>query len=325
MMTIQLPAGFTARPATPDDVQSVVDLMNAVTQAEMGLRNFTLDSVQRLWQDGEFHLDTDTWLVTAPDGRVVGFADFVEETPPDPYEVNSWVHPAVIDAGLGEYLLQCLDARARQALSNAPQDVAITAVHGWVFEQSEALRRRLEKFGYQHVRTWLRLLIDMDQPPGHPALPAGIELRSFRMGEDDGNVYEAWEEAMADEWGHTRLTYKKWRHYFVDQAGEEDVPFWFLAVDGNAIAGLILGRWCRPGSEDEGHIRYLGVRPAWRRRGIGLALLLHAFGEFYRRGRHKVGLGVDGTSLTGAERLYLKAGMSIILQSLVYQKTIRDA
>ncbi len=33
---------------------------------------------------------------------------------------------------------------------------------------------------------------------------------------------------------------------------------------------------------------------------------------------------VDGTSLTGAERLYLKAGMSIILRSLVYQKVLKE-
>jgi ribosomal protein S18 acetylase RimI-like enzyme len=144
------------------------------------------------------------------------------------------------------------------------------------------------------------------------------------LGEDDRALYEAWEEAMADEWGHTALTYDKWRYYFVNQAGEEDLPYWFLAIDGDEIAGSILSRWRRPGTEDEGHVRYLSVRPAWRRRGIGLALLLHGFGEFYRRGRYKVGLGVDGTSLTGAEQLYLKAGMSIILRSMVYQKVMRD-
>jgi ribosomal protein S18 acetylase RimI-like enzyme len=50
------------------------------------------------------------------------------------------------------------------------------------------------------------------------------------------------------------------------------------------------------------------LRP-WRRRGLGLALLRHSFQEFFRRGRRKVGLGVDASSLTGATRLYEKAGM----------------
>ncbi len=325
MMTIQLPTGFMARPATMNDLPAVVGVMNAAALAEIGLRNFTLDSVKRLWKDSEFRLEADTWLVTAPGGQVVGYADFIEEMPPDPYEVSSWVYPAVIETDVGDYLLQWLDARAQQALKRAPQNGPITMLHSWVYEQSIALRQRLERSGYQHIRTWLRLLIEMNQPPSEPFIPADIVIRPFQLGQDDRALYETWEEAMADEWGHTTLTYDKWRYYFVEQAGEEDLPYWFLAVDGHAIAGLILGRWRRPGTEDEGHIRYLGVRPAWRRRGIGLALLLHSFGEFYRRGRFKVGLGVDGTSLTGAERLYLKAGMSIILRSLVYQKVLRDA
>lgn len=320
----ELPSGFSVRRPTRADVVGVVDLLNACSQAEIGLRNFTAESIGRQWADDDFHLDTDAWLVTAADGQAMGYADFFEETPPDSYEVTSWVHPAVIDTGLGEYLLQCLDERAQQALAHAPQGVAITMDHGWVYEQSTALRERIEKFGYQHIRTWLRLLIEMTQPPQKPAEIDRIAIRSFRSGEDDHALYEAWEEAMADEWGHIALTYDKWRYYFVDQAGEDDLPYWFLAVEGNEIAGFIQGRWCRPGTEDEGHIRYLGVRPAWRRRGIGLALLLHSFGEFYRRGRSKVGLGVDGSSLTGAERLYLKAGMSIILRSLVYEKVLRE-
>ncbi len=320
-----LPDGFSVRRATSNDLASVVDLMNACTQADIGLHNFSLDSLQRQWGDDEFHLDTDAWLVNDSAGQVVGYADFFEETPPDPYEVTSWVHPTVIATDLGDYLLQRLDDRAQQAMLHAPQAIPITMLHGWVYEQSTALRQRIEKFGYRHIRTWLRLLIEMTRPPSERLVPNGIVIRPFRPGEDDRALYEAWEEAMADEWGHTVLTYDKWRYYFVDRAGEEDLPYWFLAVEGREIAGLILGRWRRPGTEDEGHIRYLGVRPAWRRRGIGLALLLHSFGGFYQRGRTKVGLGVDGTSLTGAERLYPNAGMSIISRSLVYQKVMRDA
>ena len=35
---------------------------------------------------------------------------------------------------------------------------------------------------------------------------------------------------------------------------------------------------------DIGWIHMLGVRPAWRKKGLGLALLHHSFGEFYRAG-----------------------------------------
>jgi mycothiol synthase len=54
-----------------------------------------------------------------------------------------------------------------------------------------------------------------------------------------------------------------------------------------------------------------------------MALLLHAFGEFYRRGVRTVGLGVDAQSLTGATRLYERAGMSVIAQFERYEKELR--
>jgi GNAT superfamily N-acetyltransferase len=72
-----------------------------------------------------------------------------------------------------------------------------------------------------------------------------------------------------------------------------------------------------------GWVNVLGVRRPWRKRGLGLALLQHSFGEFYSRGKHRAGLGVDASSLTGATRLYEKAGMKPIRQFTVSQKVLR--
>jgi ribosomal protein S18 acetylase RimI-like enzyme len=70
-------------------------------------------------------------------------------------------------------------------------------------------------------------------------------------------------------------------------------------------------------------VHSLGVKRPWRRQGIALAMLRHTFGEFYRRGIHKVGLGVDGQSLTGATRLYEKAGMHPVYEETLYEKELR--
>jgi ribosomal protein S18 acetylase RimI-like enzyme len=74
---------------------------------------------------------------------------------------------------------------------------------------------------------------------------------------------------------------------------------------------------------DLGFVNTLGVRRPWRRRGLGEALLQHAFGEFYRRGRKQVGLGVDASSLTGATRLYEKVGMHVAQQVDLYELELR--
>ena len=59
-------------------------------------------------------------------------------------------------------------------------------------------------------------------------------------------------------------------------------------------------------------------------RGIALALLHHAFREFKKRGQQRVGLGVDATSLTGANRLYEEAGMKPTRQINVFEKELRS-
>ena len=52
-------------------------------------------------------------------------------------------------------------------------------------------------------------------------------------------------------------------------------------------------------------------------------MLHHTFGEFYRRGKERCALGVDATSLTGATRLYEKAGMHVQRKSVSYAKVLR--
>jgi mycothiol synthase len=57
--------------------------------------------------------------------------------------------------------------------------------------------------------------------------------------------------------------------------------------------------------------------------GRGVALLRHAFGEFYLRGVRKVGLSVDAESATVAPRLYGGAGMQVEESYVLYQKELR--
>ena len=73
---------------------------------------------------------------------------------------------------------------------------------------------------------------------------------------------------------------------------------------------------------DEGWVRLVGVRPAWRRRGIATALLGTAFREFWRRGYARVELGVDPGSVHGAQRLYERAGMRVAFELAKYQKAL---
>ena len=97
-----------------------------------------------------------------------------------------------------------------------------------------------------------------------------------------------------------------------------DPTLWFIAESGGAIAGVSL---CKM-RDDVGYVGTLGVRRDFRRNGLGLAMLQHSFLEFYRRGVSTVRLDVDAENLTGATRLYQRAGMREVRRFALYQKEL---
>jgi len=90
------------------------------------------------------------------------------------------------------------------------------------------------------------------------------------------------------------------------------------------VAGGCLCTLGRPEDAEMGWVNLLGVRRAYRKQGLGLALLQTAFAEFSQRGKKRVGLGVDAQNLTGALGLYEKAGMHVAMQQRSYQKVLRE-
>jgi GNAT superfamily N-acetyltransferase len=125
---------------------------------------------------------------------------------------------------------------------------------------------------------------------------------------------QAFVDSFQDHWGFVvRLfeeEYQHWKH-FMDHDQDYDPNLWFLAMDGDQIAGF---SFCRKQSRTDpnmGWVGTLGVLRPWRKQGLGLALLHHSFGVFYKMGKKRAGLGVDSSNLTGATRLYEKGGMHV--------------
>lgn len=178
-------------------------------------------------------------------------------------------------------------------------------------------RRLLEDFGYEAVRGTHIMEIDLEEEPPEPGWPEGLTVRTFRPGGDERAVFESVEDAFRDVWGRPRGTFGS----FVGMTGGEgfDPSLWFLAMDGGEIAGVVL---CKTVA-GEGWVDVVGVRRPWRRRGLGLALLRRAFGEYRGRGVRRVELSVDAGSATGAPRVYGRAGMRPKTSYIVYQKGLR--
>jgi mycothiol synthase len=227
---------------------------------------------------------------------------------------------AVVDLGNGSVwidlrgrpspaLLDWAEARARK---RSPRMLS-----GW-WSSNEALLRELEQRGFELVRHSHRMEIDLAKPPPGPVWPDGIEVRTFRAG--DERVFHAVQhEAFEDSWEPTNTPFEEWEHWFLGSSPRFAPDLWFLALDGDQPAGVAI---CHPhpGDPTLGWVGELGVLRPWRRRGLGRALLLQAFAAFRERGLARAALGVDAESLTGADRLYESAGMHVAARFDIYEK-----
>lgn len=178
----------------------------------------------------------------------------------------------------------------------------------------------LQRRGYAPVRHSSRMEIELADATEQPALPAGIEVRTFRPG-DERTFYEVNEEAFRDMWEPVEESYEEWAHWHL-QPPRFEPDLWFLAHEGSEACGVAL---CHPHPTlpDLGWIDILAVRRPWRRRGIGRSLLLHAFEAFRQRGLARVGLGVDAESITGAHTLYESVGMRETRRFEFYERAIK--
>jgi len=324
--TLRLPEGFTFRGARLEDVEPALKLFNAWSRPAIQEDEFEdANAIHEEWVSPGFNPAEDIRLVFAPNGKMAGYVEVWTTAKPP---VHPWIwgrlHPDYEGLGIGTWMLHWGEQRAAQALRNVPDGLRFAPRVG-IYRQAEKSKKLFEDMGYQHIRSSYHMQIEMDGPVPEPAWPAGITLRTYRETDAEA-LYRAETESFRDHFGFTEepfeAGFQRFKHFKLECEGF-DPTLVFLAMDGEEIAGL---NYCRPhfhADRELGWVGSLGVRRAWRKRGIGLALLQHSFNEFYRRGKRKVGLGVDAENLTGALRLYESAGMHVRLAFDLYEKELR--
>jgi mycothiol synthase len=170
----------------------------------------------------------------------------------------------------------------------------------------------------RELRRYYRMLIELDAPPPAPEWPDGLRVDTFEL-DDAMAFHDAMTEAFEDEWNFVAMPFEEWREMRLVKDPDFDPTLWFIVRDGDEVAAMMRNEPDRSGA---GFVGAIGVRKPWRRRGTALALLRHAFGEFYRRGKRSVALGVDAENPTGATRLYERAGMHVAYEAVAFGKDV---
>jgi mycothiol synthase len=280
------------REAQRGDAETIAEVLNAHSERLFGERDLTARHV-----DDWFDLPNVWMRLAERDGTAVGYADVAEEGG------RTSVDMRALEEEAARVLIEASVARAG--------DHAL--VRGYAPSTDGIATAAYADAGFTIVRHSFQMRIELCEPPDPPVFPSGLEVRTMREGEEE-RIHAAHMDAFADHWDFHEQSYDQWRRWHRD-AVSFDPSLWFLVLDGAEIAGMALCGRHHSGEPDFGWVDVLGVRPAWRRRGLGEALLREAFHAMYGRGFTRIGLGVDAENVSGAVRLYERAGMRQVRRS----------
>ncbi|GER89547.1 GNAT family acetyltransferase [Dictyobacter vulcani] len=309
--------GYSVRNPTSADMPAIIQLLYDFDYHETGEADFyQIEDIENDWQS--LDVSRDAWVVIAEDGLLCGYATLTFARPRGRLFADGYVHPRHYNNGIGTTLIELMEARAAEIVQQEPMGTRLVLVNN-IIATSSASIELLEKLAYTLTRAYLRMGIVLTAPPATPAWPSNIVLRTCDGSlEDIYRVYEVAEESFSDHWAHPPQSFEEWKKHHVRESFNPDL--WFLALDGEQIAGVAL---CRDMEEHKGWVSVLGVRRQWRQHGLGTALLHHSFAVFYQRQRPAVNLVVDSQSLTGAQRIYERAGMHVTMRMGRYEKELR--
>ncbi len=321
-----LPDGYRVRPTSIEDVEEAVDLFNACSMAMIGSEDHEAKVLQTDWQTPNFNLAKNTRAVLNPDEEMVGITEVwdIVDPPVHPF-IFGRVHPDYEGLGIGTEMLKWSINRSKEVMQHIPAEVRVST-RAFAVSSYGPSKDLLEDHGFQRYRQSWQMTIDLDTELPEPIWPEGITLQPYHHERDGEAVYLADVDAFRDHWGFIEEPfdrgYERWLHGMI-QDEEYDPALWFIAKKGQEIAGAAICRRRSWEADDSGWVRSLFVRKPYRRQGLALALLHHSFREYQKRGKRQVCLGVDSQNLTGATRLYEKAGMRIKRQYDQYELELR--
>ena len=295
------PPDVALRELRDDDAEAVARLVSE-RERSVGYRPATSTAQVREWWS-RTTLEENSWALER-DGELVAAGWLEVHAGAGEYGIQ--IRPDAWDEELADRLADLGEARTRELGFSTVRAIALGA--------DSRARALYEARGYRVARRFLVMTIELDERPPEPRVPDGVRIELFRD-EHARAFHDVLGEAFAEEWGFTSHPFEEWWA----RRASDDKTFWFLALSDDDAVGVLRGE---PENRGGGFVGGLGVRRAWRGRGIGGALLGRAFRAWYDAGERRVSLGVDSENPTGATRLYERVGMHAELEDVVYEKEL---
>ncbi|MDG4802964.1 GNAT family N-acetyltransferase [Micromonospora sp. WMMD980] len=313
-----LPAGWTARRPTLDDVPAILAVVHAADTFAVGHPDFDAEDVRDALTAPFVDPSRDSWLVTDPDGTAVAWSFLNNPTGVG----REWVD-VLVDPDRGAELRAPLLARMldRVAERAAEREVPALTARAGVYAPETRWAGELVAAGFTRIKRYLRMSRSLADLPAEPAPPAGVTVRPLRP-DDEADLrlfHLIHDTAFRDTLDHEPLDFDRWRDLLPSSGKVWDE--WFVAeVDGEPAGALQSSD--QAVEQDAGWVRTLSVLPAHRRRGVGAALLRRAFAVYAAKGRARAGLGVDLANPTAPVTLYHSVGLVEERWVDVYERSV---
>lgn len=316
-----LPQGWTARHPDERDIAALALLRAAVATAATGTGTPNAGAVS------SEVIESGSWtrrqiVVLDQLDRVRAWA-----ATHDRAAGRSLIHVTIdpdLAAALADQLAASLFAWCERAAAwfSALRDRADTQLDTGAYAEDLRQQRWLESAGFSRTRRWLQMTRPVDATDAADAAPPtlrpGVEIRRVRrhpnglpVAEDVQLVHWVLEKSFEDHFNAYRESFPEFVHRLQGTPGHAWDHWWLATVQndegvpvpGGAVVCTVTG----PGASGS-YIDYIGVHRDSRGMGLATGLLQTVISDAASRRRTRVGLEVDASSPTNADRLYRSLG-----------------
>jgi mycothiol synthase len=309
-VSTELPVGHSARPAALTDAEAILELVSAHNTKLVGIPDCVLDDVNDQLVEPGMVLDTDTWLVHAADGALVGFGLVYAKGTGEQSDLD------IVASGeqVAAWLVERGMARATELAKAGGHERA--DIHLGFYRADTSMRDVAAAHGFAGATTFQRMRIDHGDTQGtHHELvaPAGVTLRPGPGDEEfRRTAHRVLDESFKDHFGHVPRTFEQW-HEAREREASFDWSMITLAYLDSEAVGILLTLDRFVADENCGYVGDIGVLAEARGRGIAKYLLRTAFEADIAAGRAGTILHVDANNVTPALGLYESVGMRSVL------------
>lgn len=320
--------GLQWRPATTEDLDNWAGLIARTAAVEHPVWFEKRGDLLHVLQSTKNDPRSNTLLGIDTNGVARAYGRITKNPEGDKATGMGCVDPEWQRRGIGSAVLAWQEAQTRirfQTDTAAGHTTAPPRLRVQTEEQHSHQAALFLSSGYGIVRWFNEMHRPLSAPAPETRLYDGLELRTL-----DASLHEAvrlaHNDAFRDHWGSEPRDEESWRFTMEEPTARHDWSAVVIDASTGEVAGYQLASHDPDAAVDrgfkEGYTELLGVRRAYRGKGIAQALLAEAMNRFKAAGMDVASLDVDSANPKGALALYLGMGYRPVNRSMTWEKML---